>query len=101
MKSVYFAGLFDKTIEFSIKNKIQEEKTRENYQNHFREYLESEGFKNPGFGFWRCPWYFINIESMVYVPGRPGVQYAKPIGGCAITEDEFKIIWQIFKANKK
>ncbi len=80
--------------------RTKEDRTRENFQNHFRDYLESEGFENPGFGFWWCPRYFINIDSMVYVPGRPGVEYAKPIGGCSITENEFKIIWEIFKRNK-
>ena len=47
-------------------------------ENHFKQYLEQEKFKNPGFGFWGCPWYFINIDSMVYVPGRPGIAYATP-----------------------
>ena len=68
-------------------------------ENHFKQYLEQEKFKNPGFGFWGCPWYFINIDSMVYVPGRPGIAYATPpIGGHAITEEEFKTIWEIFKS---
>lgn len=34
---------------------------------------------------------------MIYIPIRPGVQYVKPIGDCAITEEEFKTIWSIFK----
>lgn len=67
---------------------------------HFKSYLEREGFRNPGYGFWGCPWYFINIDSMVYIPGRPGVQYAKPIGDCAITEEEFKTIWNIYRNRK-
>lgn len=70
-------------------------------EDHFKQYLEQEKFKNPGFGFWGCPWYFINIDSMVYVPGRPGIAYATPIGGHAITEDEFKTIWEIFKSKRK
>lgn len=70
-------------------------------EDHFKQYLEQEKFKNQGFGFWGCPWYFINIDSMVYVPGRPGISYANPIGGHAITEDEFKTIWEIFKSKRK
>ncbi len=67
---------------------------------HFKSYLERECFRNPGNGFWGCPWYFINIDSMVYIPGRPGVQYARPIADCAITEEESKTIWDIYKNRK-
>lgn len=70
-------------------------------EDHFKQYLEQEKFKNPGFGFWGCSWYFINIDSMVYVPGRLGIAYANPIGGHAITEEEFKTIWEIFKSKRK
>ncbi len=34
---------------------------------------------------------------MVYILIRPGVQYVKTIGDCAITEEKFKTIWSIFK----
>ena len=73
-------------------------------ENHFQDYLLKEGFENPGFGFWcgtsKYDSFYINIDSMVYVPSRPGVQYARPIGDCIITEKEFKVIWKIYKKRK-
>lgn len=87
---------------FLVKIKKNEEDMKKGIdEDHFKQYLEQEKFKNQGFGFWGCPWYFINIDSMVYVPGRPGILYANPIGGHAITEDEFKTIWEIFKSKRK
>ena len=68
---------------------------------NFRQFLISEHFINPGFGSCGCPWYFVNVDTMRFAPGRPGVGYSDPIGNCWIDEDDFKIIWSIIKKSKK
>ena len=57
----------------------------------FIEFLRSEGFQCK-YGFWDCPWVWVNIDSKVYGRGRPGVAYAGVIGGHAITIMEFMTI---------
>ena len=37
---------------------------------------------------------------MIYILIRLGIQYVKPIGDCAITEEEFKTICSIFKGKR-
>ena len=64
--------------------------------NPFLEFLEKEEFSCDA-GFWGCPWYFVDIEEKTYKPGRPGVSYGIEIGGHAITFEEFKTIYEIYK----
>ena len=59
-------------------------------------FLKREGFKCTA-GFWGCPWYWIDLNNKNYKPGRPGVAYGSVIGDHAITFEEFKIIYRIFK----
>ncbi len=58
-------------------------------------------FKDNGFtcaaGYWGCPWYFVDIRKKIFKPGRPGVSYGYEIGNHAITLDEFKTIYNIYK----
>ena len=68
---------------------------------NFRQFLISEHFINPGFGSCGCPWYFVNVDTMRFAPGKPGVEYSAPIGDCWIDEDDFKMIWNIIKRSKK
>ena len=44
-----------------------------------------------------CWWVHINITRKQYAYGMPGVSLALPIGNHAITIDEFKTIYAIFK----
>ena len=60
------------------------------------EYLNKNGFKCTA-GYWGCPWYFVDIENMEFKPGRPGVGYGKVLGEHAITFEEFKTIFDIYK----
>ncbi len=62
----------------------------------FIEFLRNEGFQCK-YGFWDCPWVWVNIDSKVYGRGRPGVAYAGVIGGHAITIMEFMTIYNVFK----
>ena len=62
----------------------------------FINFLRSEGF-HCKYGFWDCPWVWVNIETKVYGRGRPGVEYAGVIGGHAITIQEFMTVYEIYK----
>lgn len=62
----------------------------------FINFLRAEGFQCK-YGFWDCPWVWVNIDTKVYGRGRPGVAYAGIIGGHAITIDEFMSIYDIYK----
>ncbi len=45
-----------------------------------------------------CEWVFINLNSMVYAPGMPGVKIVAPIRDLnGISTEDFKTIWEIFK----
>lgn len=63
----------------------------------FYEWIRSEGFEYA----WHkghyssCPWCFINIDEKLFAYGMPGVQVAKPIGGKAISINEFKQIYEM------
>ena len=67
--------------------------------NELLEYLDKERFSCTA-GFWGCPWYFIDIVNKKYKPGRPGLSYGKVIGEHAITFEEFKTIYDIYKKYK-
>ncbi len=62
----------------------------------FIKFLSSEGFQCK-YGFWDCPWVWVNIDTKVYACGRPGVKYANAIGGHAVTIEEFMTIYNIYK----
>lgn len=67
--------------------------------NELLEYLGAEHFSCAA-GYWGCPWYYVNIVNKKYRPGRPGLSYGKVIGEHAITLEEFKIIYNIYKKYK-
>lgn len=65
---------------------------------NFIKWLESQGFKSTSYsGNWGCNWVFINVYNKLYALGRPGVAYAKVVCNHAITIDEFKTIYKIYK----
>ena len=63
------------------------------------DYLTEEGFKvQKGGSFIEgIDWLYINIYSKVYAKGRAGIALTKVVGDHAITFDEFKTIYGIFK----
>ena len=64
----------------------------------FFKWLQGEGFTFGGYhGNYECWWVHINITRKQYAYGMPGVSLALPIGNHAITIDEFKTIYAIFK----
>ncbi len=64
----------------------------------FMEWLRSEGFSFGGpHGNYGCWWVHVNITRKIYAYGIPGTSLAQPIGNHAITIEEFKTIYSIFK----
>ena len=62
-------------------------------------WLREEGFAwGGGHGYFdKVNWVYINISSKVFVPGMPGVGITRVICGHAITINEFKQIYYIYK----
>ena len=63
----------------------------------FWKWLKKEGFHLWGWhGHYGMDWVFINLNSMVYAPGMPGIKVVESIREHAVTIEEFKTIWGIF-----
>jgi hypothetical protein len=65
----------------------------------FVQWLLEEGFK---IGWCKghysnCPWMYIDITRKLYAYGMPGIAIVPVIGEHAITLDEFKTIYAIYK----
>jgi len=67
----------------------------------FYEWIRSEGFEHAWYKghYDSCPWCFINIEEKLFAYGMPGVGITKPIGGKAISINEFKRIYEKYQNN--
>lgn len=66
----------------------------------FLDFLNKEGFmawKRSKGHFGTVDWIFINLNAKIYANGVPGIELAKPFGNHAITIEEFKSIYQIYK----
>ncbi len=65
----------------------------------FYDWLDDEGFTFGGRkgNYGVCPWCYADITRKLYAFGMPGVQVVPAIGGHAITVDEFKTIYAIYK----
>ena len=75
------------------------DKSLKDFENSaFKEYLVSEGFRKwiPGHSY-ETTWIYININTKVYAKGMPGINVTRHIGNHAVTIDEFKVIYNIFK----
>ena len=64
-------------------------------EGEFYKYASQEKFKYVIGG--GCPWVFVNINRKTYKPGKPGVCFGPVFGNHAVTIEEFKIIWEIYK----
>lgn len=64
----------------------------------FIKWLREEGFQS-----WQhskgylCGWVWVNLNSKVYAKGIPGIKIVSSVGEHAVTADEFKTIWSIYK----
>lgn len=66
----------------------------------FREYLNKEGFQiwSRSKGVYDgVDWIYVNLNSKCYANGIPGASVTAMIGNHAVTLEEFKIIYRIFK----
>lgn len=65
----------------------------------FWNWLDEHGFHHWGRHghYLGVDWVFINLNSMIYAPGMPGISIAESIRHHAICADEFKTIWAIFE----
>lgn len=74
------------------------DKSLESIHAPFYEWLREEGFRFAGYhGNYGCWWAHINITRKQYAYGMPGVRLVQAIGNHAITIDEFKTIYAIYK----
>ena len=81
---------------------VFEENLRDNKD--FFDWLKEEGFKT-----WICSkgwydgvcWIYVNIDSKLYARGIPGIPITRAFGRHAVTVDEFKLIYGIFKKYEK
>lgn len=60
--------------------------------------LRQEGYEpGDGCGCFGCPWCYVHLSRKRFVYGMPGVAITRPIGGHAITLEEFWTIYQIYR----
>ena len=78
---------------------VKDESLFKGWDAEFLEYLYSEGFKSwktKGY-FNGIDWIYINLNSKTFAFGIPGIPVVEAIGNHAITINEFKIIYNIYK----
>lgn len=66
----------------------------------FVEWLKSEGFSvyEKYSGTWvHITALYVNLNTKTYSFGKPGIKLFEPIGGHAITTEEFKTIYAVYK----
>lgn len=66
----------------------------------FIKFLRKEGFEywQNGKGFFDgVDWVYVNLNSKLIAPGMPGISVTTHVGNHAVTIDEFKQIYGIFK----
>ena len=68
----------------------------------FVRWLRSEGFHlgdhHGNFG--NCPWMYVDISQKLYAYGMPGINMMAVIGNHAITLEEFRTIYEIYRKYK-
>ena len=69
----------------------------------FHSWLKEEAFAvdtnnlKAGYPYWGCAWVYIDLKKKTFSFGMPGVELFEPIGGHAITVEEFKLLFKIFE----
>ena len=64
----------------------------------FFRWLRGEGFElGDSHGCFGCPWCYVHLSRKRYAYGMPGVAITRPIGGHAITLEEFRTIYGIYR----
>ena len=78
---------------------VKDDDLLQKWNSEFIKYLHSEGFKSWGKKgyFDGINWIFVNINNKLYAYGIPGIKITTPIGNHAISVEEFKLIYDIYK----
>lgn len=78
---------------------IKDEELKRGYESSFVKFLHSEGFKTCGRkGYYSgIDWIYVNINNKRYAFGVPGVAVTEPVGEHAITIEEFRVVYEIYK----
>lgn len=65
----------------------------------FISYLQDEGFEkwSKSKYYPSVDWLYVNLNSKRYAFGIPGIPVTKPFGNHAVTIDEFKVIYEIYR----
>ena len=64
----------------------------------FIRWLRAEGFRSAYLkGCWGCSWVFVSITCKTYAYGMPGIKIVQPLGNHAVTIDEFRQIYGLYK----
>ncbi|MDO5413954.1 MAG: hypothetical protein Q4F78_00690 [Bacillota bacterium] len=77
---------------------VYDDSLRGFHASDFKKYLEQEGFEKwyPAHNY-DMPWIYVNLNSKVYARGMPGIGMVSPFGKHAVTIEEFKAIYNIYK----
>ena len=68
------------------------------HDSDFVKRLKAEGFRDAYYkGCYGCSWVFVSITCKKYAYGMPGIKIVQPVGNHAISIDEFKTIYEIYK----
>ena len=78
---------------------IKDDSLLESWESDFIKYLDSEGFENWGKKgyFSGINWIYVNLNNKKFAFGIPGIPITTPVGNHAITIEEFKTIYNIYK----
>ena len=77
---------------------VKDDELKKGFDSDFVKYLEFYNFSTWGKrGNYGCEWIFVNLNSKKYALGVPGIELTTPIGNHAITINEFKCIFDIYK----
>ena len=82
---------------------IKDDELLNGWYSSFVEFLKNEGFHTWGRKgyFDKVNWIYINLNTMKFAFGIPGVAITEPIGKHAITKEEFIQIYNIYKKYDK
>ena len=78
---------------------VKDDSLLEGWEADFIKYLDSEGFENWGKKgyFSGINWIYVNLNNKKFAFGIPGIPITTPVGNHAITIEEFKTIYNIYK----
>ena len=79
---------------------VKDESLRENPDAEFYKYLKAEGFQmwSKSKGCYKgVDWIYVNLNTKCLARGMPGIPVVSAFGNHAVTIDEFKEIYRIYK----